>query len=341
MLADLDIVPLRAPEQAAQDLYVLGSPQSPIRDLLSSVARELTLSQPPPSPPAIIAATAVGETAAGRTAPGTVARLKTLLGTQSPGPPPPPPGQQIDQRYRALRDFVGKGPGAPIDQALQAINALQQQLAKMAAAAPGAAPAAPTGDDPVLLLRAEASRDPQPVARWLEAMAASGNALRSGGAREQAAAAFNGAGGPANLCEKAVAGRYPFVPGATNEIPLDDFARLFAPGGLLDGFFNTELRPYVDTAGRVWRAQAVDGVPAPIAPAQLARFQRAAVIRDLFFALGGSTPTVRFDITPLSLDDAAKQVTLDFGSATVSYAHGAARATQITWPGANGMRAPS
>ncbi|HEY3912431.1 MAG TPA: type VI secretion system membrane subunit TssM [Stellaceae bacterium] len=340
MLADLDIVPLRSPEQAAQDLYVLGSPQSPIRDLLASIARQLTLSQPPPSPPVVIAATTIGDTGAARAAPATVARLKTLLGTQSAGPLPPPAGQAIDERYRALREFVGKGPGAPIDQALQAINALQQQLAKMAAAAPGgapAAPAAPTGDDPVLLLRAEASRDPPPAARWLEAMAASGNALRSGGAREQAAAAFNGAGGPANLCQKAVAGRYPFVPGAENEIPLDDFARLFAPGGLLDGFFNTELRPYVDTAERTWRAQPVDGVPAPIAPAQLARFQRAAVIRDLFFAVGGTTPMVRFDIIPLSLDDGAKQVTLDLGGATVSYAHGAARETEITWPGPNGI----
>ena len=47
-------------------------------------------------------------------------------------------------------------------------------------------------------------------------------------------------------------GRYPFVPGATNEIPLDDFARLFSPGGLIDGFFNTQLRPYVDTSGAKW-----------------------------------------------------------------------------------------
>ena len=338
MLADLDIVPMRAAEQAAQDLYVLGSPHSPIRDLLKSVARELTLSRPPPAPATAAAVTtAAGAAPTGQASSGTAARLETLLGTQRSGPPPEPPGKKTDDRYQALRDFVGNEAGAPIDEALKAVNGLQQQLAKLAAAVPGAAPAAPTGDDPILTLRAEASRDPQPVARWLKAMATSGEALRSGGARLQVAQAFNSSGGPAQLCQRAVAGRYPFVAGASEDIPLDDFARLFAPGGLLDGFFNTQLRPYVDTRGQTWRAQAVDGVLAPFLPEQLARFQRAAVIRDLFFGAGGTTPAVRFDITPLTLDDGAKQVNLDLGGTSISYAHGPARATEITWPGPNGM----
>jgi type VI secretion system protein ImpL len=338
MLADLDIVPLRTAEQAAQDLYVLGSPQSPIRDLLKSAARQLTLSEPPPPPPAEAAANAAGAALAGKAVAGTEARLKTLIGTQRPGPPPEPLGKQIDDRYRALRDFVGTGPGAPIDQALQAISALQQQLAKLAAAVPGTGLAPPSGDDPILTLRAEASRDPQPVARWLTAMATSGAALRGGGARQQVASAFNGGSGPAELCRKAVAGRYPFEPGAADDIPLEDFARLFAPGGLLDGFFNTQLRPYVDTSGPTWRPRTVDGVPAPVTPQQLARFQRAAVIRDLFFGASGTTPAVRFDITPLSLDNGAKQVTLEFDGTSVGYAHGPPRATEITWPGPNGMQ---
>src|SRR6185437_14346983 len=51
MLNDLSIVPLRSPQQAAEDLYILSSPQSPMRDLLGSVTRELTLTKPPPAPP--------------------------------------------------------------------------------------------------------------------------------------------------------------------------------------------------------------------------------------------------------------------------------------------------
>ena len=47
MLADLNVVPLRSLSQAAQDLYILASPQSPMRDLLASIARQVTLSVPP------------------------------------------------------------------------------------------------------------------------------------------------------------------------------------------------------------------------------------------------------------------------------------------------------
>jgi len=47
LLADLAVVPLRSLQQGVQDLYVLASPQSPMRDLLVAVARQLTLSEPP------------------------------------------------------------------------------------------------------------------------------------------------------------------------------------------------------------------------------------------------------------------------------------------------------
>ena len=50
MLADLNVVQLRALPQAVQDLFILGAPQSPMRDLLVAIARQLTLSVPPPEP---------------------------------------------------------------------------------------------------------------------------------------------------------------------------------------------------------------------------------------------------------------------------------------------------
>ncbi|MBN8889454.1 MAG: type VI secretion system membrane subunit TssM, partial [Rhodospirillales bacterium] len=341
MLADLNVVPLHSMGQAVQDLYVLSSPQSPMRDLLASIARQLTLSVPPKDENAA-AVDAAGKVAgkAAALVPGgsTVKRLQGLLGAPS-GPPPEVPGKAIDDRYKALRDFVGTGPGAPLDMVLKLLNDLQQQLNRLASAAPGAsaAPAVATGEDPARLLQAEASRQPEPVARWLLALAGGGSTLRGGGAKQAVAAAFAGAGGPGTLCTQAVNGRYPFFPGATNEIPMDDFGRLFGPGGLLDGFFNTQLRPFVDMSGRTWKAQKVDGVDPPVSPGDLVQFQRAAVIRDLFFAAGGTAPAVRFDIIPLSLDNGAQQVTLDFDGVTVSYAHGPSRATQITWPGPNRM----
>ncbi len=106
------------------------------------------------------------------------------------------------------------------------------------------------GIDPLLALKADAARQPQPLGRWLTEIATSAIALRSGDPRLQLATIFNAAGGPAELCSAVVNGHYPFVPNATDDVPIDDFARLFAPGAALDGFVNTLLRRYVDTSGK-------------------------------------------------------------------------------------------
>jgi type VI secretion system protein ImpL len=340
MLQDLEVVPMRSLPQAAQDLYILASPQSPMKELLVAIARQLTLSEPMKlaNAAAVAADVAAKEKAAvAATTTSTPALISSLFGSQHGATPALPPGHEIDERYKQLRDLVTPSGGAPIDQVLKLLNDLQQQLAKMAATPLGSAPPAGTavGNDPSLALRAEAQRQPQPLARWLLAMAESSTALRGGGARQQVAAAYNGAGGPAALCPLAVNGRFPFVPGSSLETPLDDFAKLFAPGGLIDGFFNTQLRPYVDTTGTTWKPRSVEGVQAPVSAADLAQFQRAAVIRDLFFAPNSTTIAVRFDITPIALDPGASQVSLDFDGTSVTYAHGPSRSTQITWPGPN------
>jgi type VI secretion system protein ImpL len=328
MMADLDLAPLRSLVQAAQGLYILAHPESPLRRLLAAMSRQLSLSVPPGESQAAAPAAAPA-------ASDTQLRLQALLGVKAPAEPPPArPGHEIDDHYDALRQLVGAGAGAPLDQALKTLGDLQQQLAKLAAAPLRGGPVAvPAADDPALALRAEARRQPQPLARWLTGIAGSAIALRSGDIRQQIVAVFNGSDGPAALCAAAVNGRYPFTPGAANQTPMDDFARLFAPGGVIDGFFNTLLKPYVDTSGPVWKLQSVDNEQISLAAADLAQFQRAARIRDLFFPGGRTTPGFRFDIAPVSLDARAAGVTLDLGGTVLSYSHGPPRSTEITWPG--------
>jgi type VI secretion system protein ImpL len=329
MLADLNVVQLRSLSQAAQDLYILASPDSPMRGLLASISRQLTLSVPPggvptaPEPDPSVSSTQL--------------RLQALLGaSQAPTQaPPPPPGHEIDQRYQALADLVGHGPAAPIDLVLRELGDAQQQIAKLAATllSTGAAAPLPVGIDPLVALKADAARQPQPLNRWLTELAASAIALRSGDPRLQLATLFNASGGPAELCPVVVNGHYPFAPGATDDVPLSDFARLFAPGGAFDGFVNTLLRRYVDTSGKAWRLLSADTASAPVSAADLAQFQRAAAIRDTYFADGGTRPRFRLDITPVSADAATRQVTLDLDGTTIVYTRGVQRSTQVTWPG--------
>jgi type VI secretion system protein ImpL len=85
-------------------------------------------------------------------------------------------------------------------------------------------------------------------------------------------------------------------------------------------------------SGKTWRLQSGDNAAAPVTPGDLGQFQRALAIRDAYFADGGSAASVRLDITPVSLDAGARQVVLDLDGALVTYSHGPARSTQITWP---------
>jgi type VI secretion system protein ImpL len=228
---------------------------------------------------------------------------------------------------------VGDGPGAPLDEVLKSLVDVQQQLAKQAAAPIGTTVPTPAGGDPAAALQTAASRQPEPLSRWLAAIASSATTLRSGNLKTQVTAVFNGPGGLAAVCPSTVDGHYPFARGSTNEVSLTEFSRLFAPGGLFDGFVNTLLRPYADMSGSVWRPQTADGIPAPVSAADLAQFQRAATIREMFFAAGGTSPSIRLDITPLTLDATTKQVTLEIGGTTVTASHETPRSTQVNWTG--------
>ncbi|MGG5820962.1 type VI secretion system membrane subunit TssM, partial [Falsiroseomonas sp. HW251] len=91
LMADLNVVPLRALPQAVQDLFILGAPQSPMRDLLVAISRQLTLSQAPPAPATAAglaqAAAGAAQAAVQGAAGSAAARLGAALG-QAAGPPP-------------------------------------------------------------------------------------------------------------------------------------------------------------------------------------------------------------------------------------------------------------
>ncbi|MBU6448958.1 MAG: type VI secretion system membrane subunit TssM, partial [Rhodospirillales bacterium] len=333
MLGDLNLKPATNVGQAVQNLYILGSPQSPMQRLLTSITTQLQLSKGA-APPAAATAKIPGVAAMNADA----AALQGLMGSANAGNGGPALGSEVDNYYAPLINYVSGGAGSPLSLTLNLINSLQQQLASLASAAPGGAPAAPAaGGDPASLLQGEAATDPQPVARWVQALVVNANGLRGGSAAKAAAAAFNGAAGPGQLCQQAVAGRYPFVPASSTDIPLGDFAHLFAPNGMLDSFYTQQVQPYVDMSGATWRVQAVNGVTPPISQGALAEFQRAETIKQLFFA-AGLTPSVQFSLTPTALDAGAAQAVLQLGALNVSYAHGPPVPTMISWPGADGMQ---
>ena len=124
-------------------------------------------------------------------------------------------------------------------------------------------------------------------------------------------------------------------PTAQKEMTIKDFGLLFAPGGLVDGFFQKHLLPFVDTSERQWNWRESEGISLGLEPELLRAFQTAADIRDTFFA-GGGTPSVEFALKALRMDTTLTQFHLDLEGQKFSYRHGPSRAQKANWPNPGG-----
>jgi type VI secretion system protein ImpL len=323
LLADLVLAPLGDQLAMVRTLYVLSSPQSPMRELLSGIAQALQFNS---------IGTAQGDKPAED---HDKARVAALLAAKSAeaASAPSPALQDFQAHYRPLLDLVAGGDHAPINNVLHLINSLQQELAATTNGAAGVPATLQGSGDPVQLLLAEANQQPVPVSDWLHQIAKQGNAALGGAVQAAASAAFSGNDGPKKLCRSVVDGHYPFDTASRQDAPIDDFIRLFAPGGVLDNYYQAHIKPYVDTSGVNWRAHALGGVSAPVDVATVASFQRTAAIRNIFFPLGSPEAQVRFTLT--AVPGVGPKATLTLG--VTSIATDATRPVTLTWPGTDGM----
>jgi type VI secretion system protein ImpL len=133
-------------------------------------------------------------------------------------------------------------------------------------------------------------------------------------------------------CIRLVADSFPFDRRATRDASFADFARVFGPKGAFDHVFTQTFAARVDTSSEDWRWKGKGAAPAR----DLERFRAAARIRDVFFARGGTRPTLRLTFRPLDLDEAVDRFTLEIDGQTVRYAHGPPLPTVIEWPGPQG-----
>lgn len=336
VLADLVLPPFRNLNQASEALNLLGAPNSPIRDVLRSAARQLSPGTPPDPPGGAAGAAAAGAAqAAAQAAAGSGGRIAAALGAAAQPSSAAPVATVVEERFRPLREASGQ----PLDATLQIVNDLFVQVQRLASAPPGTVLPPAAGLDPGQRLAAEAARAPEPLGRWLQAMSVSTANARSGGARAAIAAAGGQALGP--FC-RGLETRFPFRRTIdAPEMPLDDFVRLFGPGGVFDQFFAQHLRNFVDTTQRPWRLVAADGLAPPISPADLMQFQRAAAIRDGFFPSGlvGAAMGLRFELLPQGMDPGANGATLEVEGQRIAIARGAvgARPIPMIWPSRGGV----
>ena len=341
LLGQIQLALPKNKQEAAAFANILAGPTSPLKSLLSDIARQTKLTAPPqaeaqPGADALKKVEEAGQQQLGyvlnRSRGGSLLN-QILLGGSSDssggagGDAEKSPEQSVEERFKFLHDYVNGSP-APIDEVIQAINAVYLALNNaLNQVLPNQGPDSAL-NAAVQQLRAAAGRAPPSVAGQLTGMADTVSTIEKGAVSGNLNDAYQAAVVP--LCGKMIANRYPMVADSTADVTLDDFGRLFAAGGVMDAFFNANLAQYVDmgTGGKSWKAQG--GLS--ISPGALEQFRIARVFRDSMFA-AGNTPSARFEITPMSLDNAATQVLLEFGGQSVTYSHGPQVPVQMQWPG--------
>ncbi|MBN3793023.1 type VI secretion IcmF C-terminal domain-containing protein, partial [Burkholderia sp. Ac-20353] len=183
-------------------------------------------------------------------------------------------------------------------------------------------------------LRAQAGRLPTPFREVLDDLSNVANG--SVATVEQRSVAQRAGANVGDFCRQAIAGRYPFARGASRDVAPSDFVQLFAPGGLMDDFFQKNLQPIVDTTSHPWRFANRNADADPSAAAMLASFEKAAVIRDVYFGGGARTAQLKVQIEPVEMDPAISEMVLDVDGQIVRYAHGPLASSAVQWPGPRG-----
>jgi type VI secretion system protein ImpL len=326
LLGEVTVAPFHGLREAADVLNALARPDSPLKQFYVAASAETTLTRPETGAQA--AATGAAENAAKVAAPNALKKL--LGGALAAGPTP---GQSVDDHFKWLHDYVGQGGTgpAPIDDTLRTLNDAYMQINGLAQAGAGAKPA---GGGALDALKTGASRAPPRVGDILTQIQTNATSLTSGSLRDQIRGDWAAKVLP--FCKKALDNRYPIVRGGPADVTLDDFSRLFKPSGLIDAFFSSELQPFVVTTTTPWQWQKVGDTALGFSGDALAQFQRAAAIRDGFFAAGAAAPAFRLELTPVSLDTKSTRILLDIDGQQVSYAHEPPRPTALQWPGASG-----
>ena len=298
----------------------LATPTSPLWVMLELAAAETKLTQPPADSAAGAADTAASIADAARA--GASSRLGRAVEDQFAGALERP-GQPVEDSFQELHRFMDGSGADGVRRTMDRLyQRLQQAQGRGEVLSPGAA-------------NVSAEGMPDPLGKMVRELSGEITAENTQASRQQFVEAWNGQ--VADACRDVTAGRYPFSRAARASVPLPDFARIFGPAGLLQGFFNSTMGGMVDTSGKpwVWNENAAPlGLPASM-PEQ---FRRAEAIRNAFFGLGGTLPAATFSLQPIQLDPTADQVSLSVDGEELVYAHGPVLRQDMKWPGDSGVR---
>ncbi|MFS4437495.1 type VI secretion system membrane subunit TssM [Paracoccaceae bacterium GXU_MW_L88] len=318
LLGDLVIREVNGLEEAADLVSVVASESQPLERLAQEVTREAWLTGPPPG---LEAAGERAEAAASNFTPPDTLPFDALA---APDP------------YAALRrglEETGEGEEAAnifgpldplFDEIYQQISRATATDARTAEIFAAEGPLNTATQD----LLAEGRRLPIPADRWVVELAGRIGNASVANARRSIEELWQANG--LTECRRALEGRYPFAPGAAQDVTIADFTRMFGPDGLFATFFDENLSGLVDVTVEPWTWSGGLGTSGQDSEA-LTQFRYADTIRRAFFPSGATGPEVdyAFDLEWISN---AQVALIEIGGLSSFHGQDRTRERSFVWP---------
>lgn len=338
LLAKIELREVYSVNQAMDVLEYATGPMSPIKNILIAVEKNTALTKAPQGSEAAVLKAAQAK------ATGLSGRMEKILqlarGEEKEPLVVKNPGESVEQHFAQLNAQV-QGDAPAIDRILASLSDLYAYMSDLGSTSGGSAAldsaanrVSQGGGDVISRLRLESKRVPDPLRRWLDTFSVKSSSAILGQAKKTLNDIWKSEVYPAY--KAGLENRYPLFKSARDEIALDDFSRFFATNGVMDQFFNTHLKAFVDTSRSDWQIKEVNRQSIGVSAATLRQFQYAAKIREVFFRGGAEQPSVKFDLKPVYLDPGVAKFTLDLDGQTDIYRHQPPLAKRFQWPGSDG-----
>ncbi|HEY0686692.1 MAG TPA: type VI secretion system membrane subunit TssM [Steroidobacter sp.] len=328
VLRDVKVRPMASAAELTDQLGILSSPASPLKGFLAAAAENTNLLKPAAETPAPGAVGAAAASLASK-----ASQLANVLGAPPPGAAEP--GTAVTKHFEPIRRLTQGPPGAaPIDAVLGTLAQTHKQLQSIGSGLGDTSAldaVVKSGQaDALKSLQLQARQLPEPIGAMVAQIGSRSESIAMGQARGDLSRRYEEQ--VMRECRELVEGRYPLVRSSANDVPLEDFGRVFGYNGTFDTFFRDNLAALVDVSRTPWSwrsgAASIGG-----SPEMLRQFQQARRIRDVYFKPGSQTPEARFTLTPDVLDSAVTRFSLELDGQRFEYRHGPQQSSSMTWPG--------
>ncbi len=326
-LEDVRIRPFSSMAQAAEILQILTSDDSPLRQFLVNVSNATRL-----APEEKVADEEDGGVSLRD-------RISSIFSSGTGDASMLLDPVLVDRSFASLHKLAASRDGAPspLDALLGDLQELYLYIDQLARSSSdqlltGLQSQAGTA---ITRVRLRGERSPEPVGEWVMLIVTDSNNLVAGGAEATITSAWSADVLP--FCQQALNGRYPFDNTAEREVQIRDFGVFFMPGGTLDKFFDHYLSEIVDTTASTWKLKPKVAGSLKISAASLKQIQRAKTIQSAFFAGGGASPSISFELRPVRMDPVTTNFMLNINGQSTNYSHGPLFNQSFVWPGDAGL----